>query len=242
MTSPFAMLRENKIPFKRNRTFKRIGLVYEELNTVTIDGNRHYIAPIGNGIPLPSVTTVLGRAQNKEFLERWRARVGEAEAEKVKVKAGRRGTAVHTIAESYMLNEDHYPLDTTPANIQTFAPIQKVLDTRVGRVIGIEVPLYSMDLRTAGRTDCVAEFDGVGSIVDFKTSLKPKKKEWIESYFLQATCYSMMFEDMFEVPVPQIAIVITIDDEPDAQVFVESSAIYRDKVREVFAKHARIPE
>jgi genome maintenance exonuclease 1 len=235
------MLKNNKVPFKRNRTFKRIGLVYQELDTVTIDGDRHYIAPIGNGIPLPSVTTVLGRATDKEFLKRWRARVGEAEAEKVKVKAGRRGTAIHSIAEAYMLNEECYPEDTTPANIQTFAPIQRILDSRVGRVIGIEVPLYSMDLRTAGRTDCVAEFDGVGSVVDFKTSLKTKKREWIENYFLQATCYSMMFEDMFEVPVPQIAIVIAVDNEPDPQVFVESSMIYRDKVREVFATHARIP-
>jgi len=100
--------------------------------------------------------------------------------------------------------------------------------------MGIELPLYSKSLGCAGRTDLVAEYDGVLSIIDFKTSRKPKKEEWIESYFLQSTVYSMMFEWTYKIAVPRIAIIITVDDEKTPQTFVMERSKYVERVLEIF--------
>ena len=150
------------------------------------------------------------------------------------MQAGNRGTALHTICEDYLLNKDVYPEGVMPANIMTFSNLKPVLDTRVGKVFAVEAPLYSKKLNTAGRTDCIAEFDGVVSIVDFKTSLKPKKEEWIQDYFYQATCYSLMAEALTDLKIPQIAIIITVDGQPEPQVFVKNKYLYIEKVLEIF--------
>jgi ATP-dependent exoDNAse (exonuclease V) beta subunit len=88
-------------------------------------------------------------------------------------------------------------------------------------------------LKTAGRCDLIAEYDGVPSVIDFKTSRKLKKEEWIESYFLQTTVYSMMFESMYKIKVPQIAILIAVDHEPP-QVFVKDRGHYVNRVLDIF--------
>ena len=94
--------------------------------------------------------------------------------------------------------------------------------------------MYSDLLMTAGATDCIAEFDGVMTIVDFKTSTKIKKEEWIQNYFLQATAYAMMAEERHGVEVPQIAIMIAVDHE-EPQLFVKPKYLYVDEVRELFS-------
>jgi genome maintenance exonuclease 1 len=193
---------------------------------------RYYFAPDGGRYP--SVTTVLGENKDKTFLQKWIDTVGEEKAEQIKVQAGNRGTALHTICEDYLLNKDVYPEGVMPANIMTFTNLKSVLDTRVGKVFAVEAPLYSKKLNTAGRTDCIAEFDGVVSIVDFKTSLKPKKEEWIQDYFYQATCYSLMAEALTDLKIPQIAIIITVDGQPEPQVFVKNKYLYVEKVLEIF--------
>jgi hypothetical protein len=111
--------------------------------------------------------------------------------------------------------------------------IKKVLDDRVDNILGVELPLWSKALGVAGRTDLVAEFDNKASIIDFKTSKRIKKAEWIENYFLQSTIYSMMFEKMYSIAIPQIAIIITVDDEPAAQLFVENRAKYVNRAIEI---------
>jgi ATP-dependent exoDNAse (exonuclease V) beta subunit len=109
------------------------------------------------------------------------------------------------------------------------------LNKHVDNILGVELPLYSVALRTAGRCDLIAEFNGTPSIIDFKTSRKLKKEEWIESYFLQATTYSLMFERMYKIHVPQIAILIAVDNE-QPQLFVKDRGDYVNRVLEIFTK------
>lgn len=202
-----------------------------DIETTSIDGKRYYVLP--DGKKFRSVTTVLSEALDKTALLEWRKKVGEAEANKISTQAARRGTAVHTLCERYVLNEDNYARDAMPSGLDSFNSIKSVLDTRVGTILGVEIPLYSVALNTAGRCDLIAEFDGVPSVVDFKTSRKLKKEDWIESYFLQTTVYSMMFEWIYKISIPQIAIIIAVDHEPP-QVFVKDRGQYVNRVLEIF--------
>jgi len=214
------------------KLFKHTLVPRAELTTQTINGQRHYVLP--DGTKLKSVTTALSEKMDKTALLEWKKKVGEEEAQRISVQAARRGTAVHTLAENYVLNEEQYiPHNTMPVNVESFKPIKNVLDEHVDNILGVELPLWSKALGVAGRTDLVAEFGGKASIIDFKTSKRLKKAEWIENYFLQSTIYAMMFERMYSIAVPQIVIVITVDDEPAAQLFVENRADYVNRALEI---------
>lgn len=205
-----------------------------ELTTENINGQRHYVLPDGV-TKLKSVTTIIGERTDKTALLEWKKRVGEAEAQKITTQAARRGTAIHSIAERYVLNEENYYGEKEmPANIDSFKPIKQILDDHIDNVLGIEIPLYSKSLGCAGRTDLIAEYDGTLSVIDFKTSRKLKKAEWIENYFIQATCYAMMFEWIYRIAVPQIVIIITVDDEKTPQVFKLERSQYVNRVLELF--------
>ena len=214
------------------KTFRHVLVPKAELSTETIDGQRHYMLP--DGTRLKSVTTVLSERLDKTALLEWKAKVGEEEAQRISVQAARRGTAIHNIAERYVLNEEqYYSPKEMPINIESFKPIKKVLDEHVDNVLGVELPLWSKALGVAGRTDLVAEYDGNTSIIDFNTSKRPNKAVWIENYFLQSTIYSMMFERMYSIAVPQIVIIITVDDEPDCQQFVLKRSDYVNRALEL---------
>jgi ATP-dependent exoDNAse (exonuclease V) beta subunit len=202
------------------------------LETETIDGQRHYVLPDGL-TKLKSVTTLLGEKLDKTALLEWRAKVGEEEANRISTQAARRGTAIHNIAERYLLNESNYAKGEMPVNVESFLPIKSALDNHVDNIRGVELALYSKALGCAGRTDLVAEFDGKLSIIDFKTSRKEKKEDWIESYFLQSTIYSMMFQRLYGMEVTQVAIIITVDHEKKPQVFVKDRGLYVNRVIEV---------
>lgn len=202
------------------------------VNTEMIDNKRYYV--LDDGTKLKSVTTVLGEQLDKTALEEWKARVGEVEAKKISTQAATRGTAIHRMAEKYLLNEDNIYMKEMPVNIETFSSIRKALDKHVDNIQGIELPLYNKTLKCAGRTDLVAEFDGVLSIIDFKTSKKLKEEDWIESYFLQSTVYSMMFEWIYKFAVPQIVIIIAVDHEPNPQIFKMDRSKYVNRVLEIF--------
>jgi len=146
--------------------------------------------------------------------------VGKEEAEKITRQAGRRGTAVHEIAEKYLLNDPGYLKGQMLANISSFKYIKPYLDENIGLIAGLELPLYSDLLRVAGRSDCIAKWKGKWSIVDFKTSKREKKHQDIHNYFMQGACYSTMFFERTGKVIPQIVIIITVDDSP-AQIFVE---------------------
>lgn len=215
-----------------HKTFNHVMVPFTELLTETIDGQRHYVLPDGVS-KLKSVTTLLDEKLDKTALYEWRRRVGEAEANKVSTQSSRRGTAVHKIAERYVLNEGDIYRGQMPSNVETFQPIKLALDEHVDNIMGIELPLYSKALGCAGRTDLVAEYDGVVSIIDFKTSRKPKKLEWIESYIIQTTIYAMMFERMYGVRVPQLAIIVSVDNEKTPQTFVLERDLYIGRVLEL---------
>jgi ATP-dependent exoDNAse (exonuclease V) beta subunit len=213
------------------KLFKHNFVPEVELTTENIDGKRYYVLPTGE--KFRSVTTVLGDKLDKTALLEWKKKVGEEQAQKISTQAARRGTAVHTLCEKYVLNEQEYLKDALPSNIDSFNGIRSLLDKHVDNILGVELPLHSVALKTAGRCDLIAEFDGVPSIIDFKTSRKPKREDWIESYFLQTTVYSMMFEWMYKIKIPQIAILIAVDHD-DPQLFVKDRSYYVNRVLEIF--------
>ena len=215
------------------KKFKHNFVPFVELSTETIDGKRHYVLPDGI-TKLKSVTTIISEKSDKTALYEWRKRVGDEEANRISTQAARRGTSIHKIAERYVLNEENIYKDEMPINVETFKSIQNILDDHVDNILGVELPLYSKALKCAGRTDLVAEYDGVLSIIDFKTSRKPKKLEWIENYLLQSTVYSMMFEWTYKIAVPQFVIIIAVDDEKTPQTFVMERSKYVERVLEVF--------
>ena len=167
------------------------------------------------------------------FRSEWRAKVGEAEAQKISTQAAVRGTALHSICESYLLNEVNMPKGVMPVNMMTFRDIQPIINEHIDNIYGIEARLYSYQLKAAGTADCIAEWDGVPSIIDFKTSRKKKEEHWIENYFLQATTYAMMAEERTGLIVPQIVILIAVDHE-SPQIFVKPKDTFVKKVLQIF--------
>lgn len=223
------------------KTFHREELPQIDLESEMIEGGRHYVTP--SGLRYPSITTVLSAmqsAEKKQVLANWRARVGEQEANKVSMQATSRGTGMHTICENYTCNFPNPMRGHMPTAVEMFKNIKPVLDERVGTIYGNELALFSTILKAAGRTDMVAQFDGIRSVVDFKTTKKPKKEEWITDYFLQSTAYAIMVEEMYPgIVIPQIAILIASEGEDGVknQVFVKKTAEYREQVYQTFSQY-----
>lgn len=200
----------------------------EPLPDEIINGKRFYTAPSGN--KLPSVTTVLGHFK-KEKLVAWQNKVGLEEAERIKRRAGIRGTKFHNMMEKYLLNETKQVIfeDVMPDMKQAFNDAKPYID-KINEIHYIESPLYSETLGLAGRTDVIAEYDGVPSIIDFKTSLKLKKEEWIDNYFEQGTAYSLMYEELTGTKIEQIVIIISVDHEDKPQEFIKNRNDYVDSL------------
>ena len=216
------MLDKNSV--SNRKEFEYELLEFAELQR--IDGPiRLYETPEGKRYP--SVTTVLGKMTDKSALEAWKKRVGEDEAARVSSRAATRGTNIHTMCENYVLGND---IDTSmPHNMMMFNQIKKVLDEKVNMVRATECTLFSDHLRLAGSCDLIADYDGRLSIIDYKTSAKLKRKDWIEGYFLQASLYSYMLWEMTGILVKDIVIIIGVDDSLESQVFVERPQRYLEK-------------
>jgi hypothetical protein len=189
-----------------------------DMNAITTEEGRKYVTP--EGLNLPSVTTVLS-ILSRDSIRKWRERVGEEEANKISTRASRRGTSVHEIIEKYIDNDPDYREGYTPDVLESFLVMQPILDGLIGTVYAQEAPLYSTHLGLAGRVDCVAEFDGQLSIIDFKTSRKKKKKDWIQQYFMQEAAYAVMWEERTGQPITQLVTLISVDGEDKPQIFVE---------------------
>lgn len=203
-----------------------------ELVSESIDGKRFYSLP--DGTKYPSVTTVLS-SLNKEGLMEWRNRVGEEQANKITKAASSRGTKLHKICEEYLKNNPDFAKGAMPSIIDLFLQVKPWLDENIEFVYGNEIPLYSHTLRTAGRCDLIAQINGKPAVLDFKTSSKLKREEWIESYFLQVTAYSVMFEEMYNVPIENVHIFICSDE--GKQHFVKTPSDYLTRTQEVFRNH-----
>jgi len=180
------------------------------------DGRRYYTTP--DGVKLPSVTTVIG-AKGKQAIMEWRKRVGNEEANRVSKKASSRGTNVHTLCERYLNNE---PLGKImPDALELFLPLKPHLN-RINNIHYQECALWSLQLGMAGRVDCIAEFDGVLSVIDFKTSKRIKKKEDIDSYFAQCVAYACMYEELIGRGIDQIVIIMAVENS-EPLVFIEKT-------------------
>jgi genome maintenance exonuclease 1 len=193
--------------------------VVPKLQQVNEEGTRYYVTPEGN--KYPSITTVLSAYNIKEIMA-WRKRVGDEEANKISRQASSRGTRIHTLCEQYLDNKEL--TFKTPLDTETFNRFKPVLH-RINNIYAQEIRMYSDHLRIAGTVDCVAEFDGKLSIIDFKTSKRLKNEEDIENYFMQVSGYAVMFEERFGIPVNRVVVAIAVDDQ-DPQVFVAKRDTY----------------
>jgi len=171
------------------------------------DGKRYYKLP--DGTKLPSVTTVLG-AMKKDAIMAWRKRVGEAEANRISKKATGRGTNVHSLCEKYLNNESLGEM--MPDAQEMFLSLKPLLN-RINNIHYQEQALWSTQLGMAGRVDCIGEFDGQLSVIDFKTSKKIKSKVQIEDYFWQTSAYALMYEELIGRPINNLVIIMAVEDD-----------------------------
>ena len=175
------------------------------LTRKSIDGVRYYNV---NDRPMVSITSVTSHFNKHVFVE-WRKKVGDAEANRITKRATTRGTATHELIEKYLLNEE-VVLDN-PSTKMLFTQSKKVLQN-INNIYALEKSLYSNELGVAGTVDCIAEYNGELSIIDFKTAAKPKPREWIENYFVQAAAYACMFYELTDIPVKKLVILMTCEN------------------------------
>jgi|TARA_Y100001970_G_scaffold119067_1_gene147627 genome maintenance exonuclease 1 len=182
-----------------------------EMKAEMVDGKRVYLTP--DGKHYPSVTTVIGsNAKKQAGLAKWRARVGKEKAAAISSRSAARGTKYHSIVEDYFNNKldideyKKYPLPTI-----MFHNSKHVLD-RINNIYLQEGALYSNHLEIAGRVDCIAEFDGELSIIDFKTSAEPKKETYMYDYFLQETAYACCLQELYSLTVKQLVTIVACEN------------------------------
>ena len=176
--------------------FNHVELDLPQLERETIDGVRYYKVSDEEELrKLVSITSVTSHF-NKEIFAKWRARVGDAEADRITRRSTSRGTDAHTLIEHHLKNMD-YKSDVLPLSKMLF---QNAIPTlkRINNIYALEGSLYSLYLGIAGTVDYIAEFDGELAIIDFKTSEKPKKREWIDHYFVQCCAYACMYMNSLE--------------------------------------------
>ena len=194
-----------------------VDLGYNDLIAETGAKGRVYNTP--DGQQYPSITTVLS-ILNEEHIQKWRARVGDEEANKISYRASTRGTAVHSLLEKYVDNDPNHLEGFMPNVIGSFQDVRPILDRCLTTVYAQEAPLYSQHLGVAGRVDCVGVWDGKPSIIDYKTAAKPKRKDWITNYFIQCCAYAIMWEERTGQAITQLVILIAVDGS-EPQVFIE---------------------
>lgn len=210
------------------------------LDTQTINDTRYYVLPDKSLVP--SVTTVLGSFK-KDGIEKWKNRVGHNEAEKIKNRAATKGTRLHNLLELHLKNNSNKDIlkESMPNIKQSFFDISGVLSRHVNNIYHIEPTLYSTRLRLAGRSDLLAEYDGDFSVIDFKTATRPKEEKWIEDYFIQTTAYRNMYFEMNGLKAKKIVVIVSVDGNPEPQVFIKDPEEYQNKLYEkVAAYHKNI--
>ena len=198
--------------------FNHVGIEPIEMTTVEIDGKRYYLTPSGNHYA--SITTVISNNSRKQKqLAKWRARVGKEKAQGISTRSATRGTRYHKLVEDYINNElDKTKYKDMPLPWFMFNGSQKTLD-RINNIYLQEAALYSDTLEIAGRVDCIAEFDGELSIIDFKTSATKKKEAYLYDYYVQECGYACMLQELYGLTVKQL-VTIVATEEGEAQVSV----------------------
>jgi genome maintenance exonuclease 1 len=208
--------------------FKHIETNLPELTTKTIDRKRYYITPEGK--EYPSITTVLSN-RGKEGLFEWRNRVGHEVANYISGKAAKRGTAVHHMCEEYLNNVSFIEPDWWLDKQKNFLPfclfnqLRNGVLQRINNIHAQECGLYSDKYGVAGRVDCIAEYNRVLSIIDFKTSTSERNDEYNENYYIQTAAYAEMYEERTGIPTDQIVILVVTEDG-QVQEFIKSKQEY----------------
>lgn len=205
--------------------FSHINHEYPELARTTTDGIRLYKTPSGRAYP--SITTITGLLK-RQAIQEWRERVGAEEANKISSRASSRGTRVHSLCENYLSN-----LEVTPNYLdhELWQGITPLLD-RINNIHALETKLYSDHLEVAGTVDCIAEFDGKLSVIDFKTSSRLKSHDDIHDYYMQCSAYAVAFEERTNLPVSQLLIVMAVDDH-DPLLFFEKRDNWIEKFKQL---------
>jgi len=189
-------------------TFKHTNIPqFEELEAATTANGRWYTVPTGK--KYASVTTILG-SKPKPAIEEWRNSLGPKKADRETKRCCDRGEAVHLMAEHYLNNTENPTKGHTDANIKLFNQLKFRLN-KINNIRAQEIPMYSHSLRTAGRVDCVGEYDGVLSIIDFKTSNNNKDDKTILDYKLQCTAYALMYDELFDVQINDFVVLIAVE-------------------------------
>ena len=192
---------------KKNNSYR-----YPKTQREKIEGKRHYVF---DKEKLPSVTTILDltqSAEKRESLKAWTERVGEEAAEKIKSESAARGTAMHKILEKYILEQGY--LDETSVGKQAHNMAIQVIQSGLSNVTeyyGTECTLYYPGLY-AGQTDLVGIHKGQDAIIDFKQTNKPKRREWIDDYFMQLSAYAMAHNHVYETQITQGVILMCTPD------------------------------
>jgi len=209
MTKNFVQLDESKLPKTKGKN---------------IDGFRFYSVGDKN---FPSITTVLG-AIPKPGLVAWRKNVGEEAAKWEMNRAARRGSATHTLVEQYLKGETPSIRDVLPLGM--FRLLKPYLD-QIDNIHCLETIMYSTKLTVAGQVDCIAEYNGKLSVIDFKTANKERVDSWNENYYIQCTAYAIMYEELFGTPIEQI-VILQAGEDGSAKAFVKNKADYMGKLED----------
>ena len=189
--------------------FDHVELDLQPLEREHIDGVRYYKIPDEEElIKMVSITSVTSHF-NKEIFVKWRKRVGNEEADKITKAATGRGTDMHTLTEHYLKNED---LPKVRPISDFLFKISKGHLNKINNIYALEGPLYSKELGIAGTVDCIAEYDGELAIIDFKTSKKPKPRNWIEHYFVQCMAYGCMLYEMTGISIKKLVIIMACEN------------------------------
>ena len=174
-----------------------------------------------DGKNYPSITTILS-IQKKEGLIQWRKNVGEAAAKWEMARAARRGKAVHTLVEQYLKGETPAIRDVLPLGM--FKLMKPYLD-QIDNIHCLEKIMYSHKLTLAGQVDCIAEYNGKLSVIDFKTANKERIDSWNHNYYMQCTAYAIMYEELFGTPIEQV-VILQAGEDGSCQAFVKDKATY----------------
>ena len=183
---------------------------YPKLKRVDTNGQRLYDT---GKAKVPSVTTILGRMKDMTGINKWRDRIGHAEAQRILTEAANLGTATHKHLENHCLGVER-PTGTNLIRQIASKLADVVINeglVNINEVWGLEASLYSPDLY-AGTTDCVGVWKGQDAIIDFKTSRSVKKREWIDDYFLQGVAYAMAHNELFDTTIETVVIMMVTHD------------------------------
>ena len=217
------------------KKFKHNWVALPKLKQINSDTGRQYA--VNEEIKYPSITTVLGKTKDLSYLKEWRKRVGEEHANKVTAAATSRGTSMHKLCEDYLLNQDLDDLGSTSGQL-LFRGIRPYLD-RIDNVRALESGLFSHKLHVAGTVDCIADYDGELTIIDFKTAKSVKRESYIHDYFMQGAFYFTSFYELTGELPKQILVLISVQDGSVQEFFVKGKEIihWTEQLKERIKKY-----